>query len=120
MSSELGEASVVDAASGARVARPEAVVHAIRPQRGRALVYYHQVLHAGETVGANCTKFCLRTDVMFERCTPICTAPNDKLAFDLVMQARAREAAGVPMEALPLYMRAAKLSHGVAKAFRLR
>ena len=41
-------------------------------------------------------------------------------AFGLVLQARAAEARGAPMEALPLYMRAAKLSDEIGKAFRLR
>ena len=78
------------------------------------------MLHAGQTVGAGCHKYCLRTDVMYVRAKPTCTEPKDLLAYDLVQQARAFEAAGAPMDALPLYMRAAKLSDGIAKAYRLR
>ena len=119
LSSACGETSELGP-QGARVARPEAVVHAVRPECGRALMYYHQVLHAGQMVGRGCTKYCLRTDVMYTRVDPICTAPNDLKAFELVQQARALEADGEPMQALPLYMRAAKLSEGIAKAYRLR
>ena len=115
-----GNTSTVDAQSGARVARTDAVVHTIRPELGRALVYYHQTLHAGEPVGAGCAKYCLRTDVMYERRPPICTEPKDVKAFELIVAARAKEAAGEPMEALPLYMRAKKLSDGIARAYRLR
>ena len=114
-----GNTSTVDAQSGARVARADAVVHTIRPELGRALVYYHQTLHAGEPVGAGCAKYCLRTDVMYERSPPICTEPKDVKAFELILEARAKEAAGEPMEALPLYMRAKKLSAGIARAYRL-
>lgn len=57
---------------------------------------------------------------MYVRAKPTCTEPKDLLAYDLVQQARAFEAAGAPMDALPLYMRAAKLSDGIAKAYRLR
>ena len=83
-------------------------------------MYYHQVLHAGETVGRGCVKYCLRSDVMYRRVEPICTAPKDIEAYELVVQARDLEAGGEPMAALPLYMRAAKLSQGIAKAYRLR
>lgn len=118
LSSECGE-TTMDDARGARVARPESVLHAVRPERGRALLYYHQTLHSGETVGKGCQKYCLRTDVMYTRCTPICTEPDDVEAFRLVLEARAREAAGEPMEAVPLYRRARRLSRGIARACRL-
>ena len=57
---------------------------------------------------------------MYTRVDPICTAPNDLKAYEMVQRARELEADGEPMEALPLYMRAAKLSEGIAKAYRLR
>ena len=120
LSDEAGDTSAVDATTGARVARPEAVLHAVAPHRGRALMYYHQTLHAGATVGPGATKYCLRTDVMYARCTPQCTAPDDVRAFELVLEARAKEAAGEPMEAVPLYRRAKRLSDGIARAYRLR
>lgn len=119
LSSEAGETCCEDA-YGARIARAQAVVHAVRPKPGRALMYYHQVLHAGETVGKGCHKYCLRTDVMYRRVPPRGTAPHDVQAFELVLQARAAEARGAPMEALPLYRRAAKLSLEIGRAFRLR
>ena len=112
-------ASEVDAASGARVAKPSAIVHAISPECGRALVYYHQVLHAGAVVGRGCRKYCLRTDVMYRREPAQGTAPNDVEAWTLIQRARECEARGAPMEALPLYMRAKKLSKVVARAYRI-
>ena len=102
-----------------RVARPAAVLHAVRPHKGRALMYYHQQLHSGETVGAGCQKYCLRTDIMYRRREPLCTAPNDLEAFALVQRAGAHEAAGEVTEARACYRRAASLSRGIAKAYRL-
>ena len=57
--------------------------------------------------------------VMFERDPPRCTEPNDLKAFDLYQRARELEATGKPMEALPLFMRAAKTSRGIKEAYRL-
>ena len=116
-----------------------------------------QVLHAGERVGADSVKYCIRTDVMYRRDPPQCTEPNDLLAFELYQQVRAApwrgrvaaptaitaapgqpgptisrhsastiwaqarelDAAGRAMEALPKFMRAAKLSKGIARAYRI-
>lgn len=117
--SGLDGATTVRPLDGARVAKPEAVLQSVAPLKGRALMYYHQVLHAGETVGKGSCKYCLRTDVMYERRPPVCTAPNDVQAYELVREARAREAAGEPMDAMKLYMRAAKMSHAVARACQL-
>ena len=109
----------VDAVSGARVSRPTSVVHAVRPEPGRGLYYWHQVLHAGETVGKGCVKYCLRTDVMFTRTPPECTEPHDQQAFELVREAGRLEGEGKAMEALKCYMRASKLSPGIAKVYGL-
>ena len=119
LSSADGEATAVRPLDGARVAKPEAIVYSVEPLCGRALMYYHQVLHAGETVGKHACKYCLRSDVMYERRPAICTAPNDVQAYSLVLEARAKEAAGEPMEALPLYMRASKMSREVKRMCQL-
>ena len=79
-------------AQGAAVARPESVAYAVQPRAGRVVVYWHQTLHAGETVGIGAHKYCVRSDVMFNRDPPECTAPNDLKAFELYMEARALEA----------------------------
>lgn len=106
-----------------------------------------KVLHAGEPVGAGCVKYNLRTDVMYGRDPPACTEPKDLEAFslyqqvccrphepisaltallcsfrvpsNLAWQARELDAAGHPMEAVPLFKKAAKLSEGIARAYRL-
>ena len=83
------------------------------------MMYWHQQLHSGETVGAGCEKYCLRTDIMYQRREPLCTAPGDMEAFALVQEAGAHEAAGRVKEAGVCYRRAAKLSPGIAKAYRL-
>ena len=75
LTSSAGDAWTLDAQQS-RIAKPEAVVHAVAPNCGRAVMYYHQVLHAGQKVGRGCHKYCLRSDVMYVRKTPICTAPG--------------------------------------------
>jgi hypothetical protein len=59
------------------VASPESVIHAVQPVTGRALVYWHQTLHAGAPVGENASKYTLRTDVMYERTPAACVTPED-------------------------------------------
>ena len=108
-----------EARGGPAVARSDAVAHAVEPRAGRVLVYWHQTLHAGEPVGPGALKYCIRSDIMFERDPPQCTAPNDLEAFELYERARALEADGRTMEALPLFMRSAKISPGIRKAFRM-
>ena len=106
-------------AQGAAVARDEAVAYAVQPVAGRVLVYWHQTTHAGETVGPGALKYCVRSDVMFERDPPRLTAPNDLRAFELYQQAREMEAAGQPMEAMMLFRQASKASPGIKEAYRL-
>ena len=95
------------------------VAYAVRPVAGRVLVYWHQTTHAGETVGPGALKYCVRSDVMFERDPPRLTAPNDLRAFELYQQAREMEAAGQPMEAMMLFRQASKASPGIKEAYRL-
>ncbi len=66
-----------------------------------------------------CAKYCVRSDVMYERAPPRLTAPNERRAFETYQEALALEAAGDAMAALPLYMRVGKLSAEVARVFRL-
>ena len=56
---------------------------------------------------------------MYRRNPPMCTEPNDLLAFELYQQARELDAAGEAMEAMRLFRRAAKLSEGIARAYRI-
>ena len=76
-------------------------------------------MHAGAPVGAGCAKYCVRSDVMYERVPPRLTAPNERRAFETYQEALALEAAGDAMAALPLYMRVGKLSAEVARVFSL-
>lgn len=115
---EQGDATELDG-RGAAVARRDAVVYPCQPVTGRVLMYWHQVMHAGETVGKGCTKYCLRSDVMYTRDPPSCTEPHDLEAFALLQRARALEAEGRSMEAMGLFRRARRLSTGIARAFRL-
>jgi len=64
---EQGEATTHDRHTGAKIATPESVEYAVAPRAGRTLMYWHEVVHAGEPVGKRCTKYCIRSDVMCAR-----------------------------------------------------
>lgn len=118
----LGEqsAAVAPAATdGASLARPECVLLGVKPLVGRALIYWHQTLHAGARVGSGSVKYCLRTDVMYERTPRQCVSPNDVEAYQTYQRARQLEVDGKTMEALEHFMRARKLSPLIAAAYGL-
>ena len=119
LSDEQREATTVDGDTGARLASQASVVHAVAPVAGRTLVYWHEVMHAGEPVGDGCVKYCIRSDVMYRRTPAVCAEPHDLEAFELFQRARELEASGKPMEAVPLLRRAARISPGIKAAYRL-
>jgi hypothetical protein len=98
------------------VARADSVLYSVRPVAGRAVMYWHETMHAGEPVGAGACKYCLRSDVMYARDPPLCTTPADFEAYELYSRARALEGAGQTMDALALFRRCAKLSSTVGRA----
>lgn len=116
---EQGEATESDLSGVRSIARESFVAYAVRPICGRALIYWHEVLHAGEPVGPTSMKYCLRTDVMYVREPPICIEPNDLLAFDLLQEARRLEGMGRATDALSLLMKVRRLSRGIATAYRI-
>uniref|UniRef100_A0A7S0J6S5 Fe2OG dioxygenase domain-containing protein n=1 Tax=Calcidiscus leptoporus TaxID=127549 RepID=A0A7S0J6S5_9EUKA len=112
-------AATTTAEDGAAIARPESVLYAVDPKAGRAVIYWHQTIHAGERVGAGSHKYCLRSDVMYERVPKACVTPQDLEAYELYQRARELEASGATMDALHLFMRCRKLSKTIARAYRL-
>ncbi len=116
---DQSDATCADGGAAPLVAREGAVVHAVRPVAGRAVVYWHETLHAGQPVGAAECKYCLRTDVMYRRDPPLATAPADAEAYELYQRARSLEGAGDAMAALDCLRRAKRLSPLIARAYRL-
>lgn len=94
-----------------------AVLQRVDPRAGRVLVFYHGVLHDGEPVGAGQAKYIIRTDVVYRRREPLCTAPMDLAGYALYCRARDREAAGACAEAAGLFRRAFKTSPLMAQMF---
>jgi len=95
------------------------VVHKIPAAAGKALVFYHAIVHEGEEVGAGCSKYFIRTDVMYKRKVPLCLTEKDKLAFDLYQQAKELASDGKEMEATSLFMKAFKTSPALANLYQM-
>lgn len=94
-------------------------IGAVVPRRGRAAVFYHNVLHEGYPVVDGHEKYILRADVLYRRDPPILTEPNDIAAFELYQKARLLEADGRANEAVKAFMSVKKLSKGVAALYGL-
>lgn len=102
---------------GRLVARAGAVVQAVAPAAGRALVFYQAALHDGEPVGAGAAKLLVRTDIVYRRRQPLCVSEADARAYALYRRARDEEAAGRCDEAAELFRRAFKASAAMAKLY---
>ena len=86
--------------------------------RGRALVFYHNLVHEGTSPAPGFAKYIIRSDLMYRRVPPICTAPADAAAYALYR--RAVDLAGVAgreAEALPLFQKAFAMSRPLADLY---
>jgi hypothetical protein len=104
-------------ADGMLVARPGAVAHIVAPVAGRALAFYQAVLHDGQPVGAGACKYIVRTDIIYARREPLCTAEEDVRAYALYQRARDEESSGRSAEAAELFRRAFKTSRAIARIY---
>lgn len=84
---------------------------------GSVLFFYQDIVHEGEPVGPVGHKFIIRTDVMFARDDPLCTAPADIEAFKLMKAAEELENSGEAAEAAQYFRRAFKLSPALAEIY---
>jgi len=95
------------------------LIDSVRAIRGSALVFYHAIVHEGESIGPNSQKYIIRTDVMYKRDTPICNNPNDIEAFKMYEKAKELTNYGNPEEATKLFRRAFKLSQALADIYQM-
>eukprot|EP01125_Pyxidicula_operculata_P010250 TRINITY_DN3378_c0_g1_i1.p1 TRINITY_DN3378_c0_g1~~TRINITY_DN3378_c0_g1_i1.p1 ORF type:complete len:324 (+),score=37.36 TRINITY_DN3378_c0_g1_i1:2-973(+) len=94
-------------------------VDSVRAIQGSALVFYHALVHEGEPVEKGSEKYFIRTDVMYKRDPPICTAPEDVEAFRLYELAKEMTNSGEVDEAMKLFKKAFKMSPAIADIFQM-
>jgi len=85
------------------------------PRVGSLLSFSQHLMHEGEPVGDGCTKFIIRTDVMYKRTPAVCTSPKDLEAYDCFIKAGEAEANKEYEKAANLYSRISRLSEKFAK-----
>ena len=97
------------------------VVDSCPVEAGSVLLFYQNIVHEGEPVGVGHSKYIIRTDLMFQRDTPRCAAPEDVEAFALIKQAEEVENAGAgaegAAEAAALFRRAFRMSPALADVY---
>ncbi len=107
----------------------------VAARRGRALVFYHNIVHEGTPPSAEGLnnggrmvsdreqgrvfipmgrKYIIRSDVMYQRRNPICTLPQDKEAYELYRQAvELAGQAGSEAKALEMFKHAFSMSRNL-------
>ena len=87
---------------------------------GSCLVFFQDIPHEGEPVGAGGEKYLIRSDVMYKRAPAVCDSERDREAYRLFREAEVMEGDGNPAGAVGLYQRAMKLSPELAEVFGYR
>eukprot|EP00947_MAST-08B_sp_MAST-8B-sp1_P003638 g3638.t1 len=105
--------------AGRYSSRPEFVLDSVAPRPGRALVFFHTIVHEGAAPAMGSSKYIIRTDVMFHRADPVCKTPADQKAFELYEEAKELEGEGDMPGALARYRRCFKMSPALAQIFRI-
>ena len=78
--------------------------------------FVQDIVHEGSAVSVG-TKFIIRSDVMYVRDPPICTAPNDIRAYEMMRRAEVLEDEGKVSEAVALLRKCCKLSPDLAMLY---
>lgn len=92
----------------------ECVVAEAKARKGDTLVFRQDMPHEGEPVGEGCTKFLIRTDIMYRRVNPVLVEEKDKRAYQIFKEAEMLELEGKAMEAARLFRQCVKLSPALA------
>lgn len=92
-------------------------VATVQAQAGRALIFYHNIMHEGRPPNDGHQKYIVRSDVMYHRRDPICTKPEDIEAYELYRQAVELAGDSKESEALPLFRRAFRISPALADVY---
>ena len=121
MTGDQREVLTKDESSGKMVGNGKNIVASVKPKKGSAVVFFHDVLHEGSPVGSGGQhkKVIIRGDVMYRRMPPQYDEPKDREAFERYQKARVMEADGDAMGAMKLFQSIRKLSPGIADVYQL-
>mmetsp|Transcript_13019 Transcript_13019/g.39150 ORF Transcript_13019/g.39150 Transcript_13019/m.39150 type:complete len:318 (+) Transcript_13019:338-1291(+) len=106
-------------AGGRFTGQQEHVIGTVQARRGRALFFFHNLVHEGVPPGEGEAKYIIRSDLMYRRDPPICDSDKDRAAFALYQDADELSAQGRVPEAMAAYRRCAKMSPALASIYGL-
>ena len=117
---EEGDSFSTDA-SGRFRGREENVVDSCPVEAGSVLLFYQNIVHEGEPVGAGSMKYIIRTDLMFQRNHPFCDSDSDVEAFRLMKEAEeienTQQGPASANKAASLFRQAFRMSPALAKVY---
>ena len=61
--------------------QPDNVITTVQAVQGRALCFFHNIVHEGVAVAPGTTKYIIRSDLMYRRAPVVCDSPRDREAF---------------------------------------
>lgn len=111
--------NLVKDGGGRYTGQDEHVLATVETKVGRALCFFHNIMHEGCAVDLGCEKYIIRSDLMYERNPPICDAPKDQEAFELYQEADELAAQGKVEASMKLYRQCVKMSPALAKVYGL-
>eukprot|EP00040_Diaphanoeca_grandis_P026874 m.151489 g.151489 ORF g.151489 m.151489 type:complete len:365 (-) comp30763_c0_seq1:248-1342(-) len=106
-------------AEGRFTGQSEHEIATVKAVAGRALCFFHNILHEGVAVQPGHSKYIIRSDVMYERRPKICDLPADREAFRLYQQADELSAQGKVQESMQLYRKCVRMSPALAAVYGL-
>ena len=92
------------------------MVFPVAAVEGAALIFAQNLPHEGEPVDEGCTKYIIRTDVMYERVDKRCDSSVHREAYKLFREAKLAEADKECDRAMKMYARCTRMmSSALAK-----
>ncbi|RYH30149.1 2OG-Fe(II) oxygenase [archaeon] len=105
----------VDTSAQHWTSSPELVQGEIAAQAGRMVIFHQAWVHEGVPPIPPYQKYIIRSDVMFQRTSPICDTEPDREAYRLFRDAEWLAESGQTEEAIKLFKRAFRLSPTLAQ-----
>jgi len=107
---------LVDDGKGRLTGDPMLILDAVKPEPGRAIVFYHRLMHEGVPAAE---KHIIRTDILYHRSPEICIAPEDVEAFKMYMEYVVKAESGECDAAIELLRKAMKLSPALRNVYKM-
>ena len=102
--------------AGRLTGETDLILAEVAPKPGRMLVFYHRLMHEGVPAAE---KYIIRTDVLYRRDPEICTAPEDKEAFQMYQEAQLLAERGDCAAAAGLFRGAFRRSEALKAVYRM-